>query len=318
MNLAGIDLNLLVAMEALVAEAHVGRAARRIGRSQPAMSHSLQRLRELLGDPLLVRAGSRMELTPRALALKDALPETLERVRNLLAAEGFQPATSSRRFTVVMQDHLADLVVPDLVKRLHAEAPGVRLQILPWQSPFSMKPEHLREVDLCLSCSTADLAGFERKPLFTDTEAVVVRDGHPRASRMRTLPAFLDSSHVAVVGRGRTEDPVDTWLREEGIERRIVLVVPSYLQALHVAATTDLVAFVPARLAQTFARHLALTVLRPPIEPGTYQEFLFYPVRRQRDPASLWLCELIIEIGRGLDRRGLRAAAPIRRSTTGR
>lgn len=307
MNLAAIDLNLLVAMEALVAEAHVGRAARRIGRSQPAVSHSLQRLRELLGDPLLVRVGSRMELTPRALGLKEALPETLERLRSLLATESFQPATSSRRFKVVMQDHLADLVVPDLVKRLHAEAPGVRLEILPWQSPFSMKPEHLREVDLCLSCSATDLAGFERKPLFTDTEAVVVRDGHPRGSRMRTLQGFLDSSHVAVVGRGRTEDPVDTWLREERIERRIVLVVPSYLQALHVAATTDLVAFVPGRLAQTFARHLPLTVLRPPIDPGTYQEFLFYPVRRQRDPASLWLRELIIEIGRGLDRRGSRA-----------
>jgi DNA-binding transcriptional LysR family regulator len=308
MNLASVDLNLLVALDALITEVHVGRAARRIGRSQPAVSHSLQRLRDLFRDPLLVRVGSTMELTPRAAGLKASLPETLERVRGLLVAESFQPATSSRRFTVVMQDHLADLVVPELVKRLHAEAPGVRLQVLPWQSPFSMKPEQLRDVDVCLSCSAADLAGFERTPLFTDTEAVVVRDGHPRRSRLRTLQTFLDCGHVAVVGRGRTEDPVDTWLREQRIERHIVVVVPSYLQALHVAATTDLVAFVPSRLAQRLARHLPLAVLRSPIDPGTYQEFLFYPVRRRRDSASLWLRERLIEIGRRLDGRGMRAS----------
>src|SRR5215475_4380197 len=111
MNLASVDLNLLVALEALIAEAHVGRAARRIGRSQPAVSHSLLRLRELLGDPLLVRVGSRMQLTPRALGLKESLPDMLERVRGLLAEESFQPATSSRRFSVLMHDHVADLFV---------------------------------------------------------------------------------------------------------------------------------------------------------------------------------------------------------------
>src|SRR4051812_43788052 len=97
-NLALVDLNLLVALDALLAEAHVGRAARRIGRSQPAVSHSLGRLRELLGDALLVRIGPRMELTPRALSLRESLPDVLERVQSLLAAESFGPATSSRRF----------------------------------------------------------------------------------------------------------------------------------------------------------------------------------------------------------------------------
>ena len=285
-NLASIDLNLLVALDALIAEAHVGRAARRIGRSQPALSHSLGRLRELLNDPILVRIGSRTELTPRALGLKESLPETLERVRNLLVSDSFQPATSSRRFLVLMPDHLADLVVPDLVKRMHAEAPGVGLEVLPWEAPTSMKPERLRAIDLCLSCSTGELTGFERQPLFTDTEAVVVRRGHPSASRMKHLQTFLSASHVAVVGRGRTEDPVDAWLRHEQIKRRIFLTVPSYLHALHAAAATDLVAFVPKRLAETLAAPLSLAVLRPPIDPGKYQEFLFYPSRRMRDAYS--------------------------------
>ena len=303
MNLASVDLNLLVVLEALIAEVHVGRAARRVGRSQPAVSHSLARLRELLGDPLLVRIGSRMELTPRAAGLKESLPETLERVRSLLVTESFQPATSSRRFMVVMHDHLADLIVPDLVKRLQAEAPGARLEILPWQSPSSMTPERLRSIDLFLSCSEEEFPGFERTTLFTDTESVVVRRGHPRASRLRTWRTFLDSGHVAVVGRGTAQDPVDVWLSGKRVERRIVLVVPSYVQALHVVATTDLVALLPTRLAQALARRLSLALLRPPIDPGTYQEFLFHPVRRQRDQASLWLHRLVTETGRRIDGR---------------
>src|SRR5262245_18286294 len=139
MNLVSVDLNLLVALEALIAEAHVGRAARRIGRSQPAVSHALMRLRDLLHDPcllrcdllqdrLLVTTGSRRKPMPRAVALKESLPVAFERVRSLLAAESFAPATSARRFLVVMHDHLADLIVPDVVSRMHRDAPGVRLE----------------------------------------------------------------------------------------------------------------------------------------------------------------------------------------------
>jgi len=149
MNLVSVDLNLLVALDALLAEAHVGRAARRIGRSQPAVSHALGRLRELLGDPLLIRSGSRMELTPRAISLRDSLPDALERVRRVLTAESFVPATSTRRFQVIIHDHLADLVVPAIVRRMSAEAPRTRLEVLPWESPFSMTPERLRSIDLC-------------------------------------------------------------------------------------------------------------------------------------------------------------------------
>lgn len=298
MNLASIDLNLLVALDALIAEAHVGRAARRIGRSQPAVSHSLLRLRELLGDPLLVRVGSRMELTPRALGLKESLPDTLERVRGLLADDAFQPESSARRFRVLMHDHVVDLVMPDLMKRIQVEAPRVQLEILPWQSPTSMTPERLGAIDLCISCSTGDLPGFDRHSLFVDTESIAIRQGHPKASRLKHLQTFLDATHVAVVGHGRTEDPVDEWLREEGLRRRVGLVVPGYLQALHAAAATDLVAFVPDRLARLVADRLSLRVLRPPIDPGSYQEFVFYPRRRQRDPAALWLRELMLDAGR--------------------
>jgi DNA-binding transcriptional LysR family regulator len=295
-NLASFDLNLLVALDALLAEAHVGRAARRIGRSQPAVSHSLRRLRELLGDPLLIRIGASMELTPRAVRLREALPDALERVRTLLAVESFVPATSSRRFQVVIHDHLTDLIVPGLVRRMSAEAPRVRLEVLPWESPFAMTAERLRSIDLCTSCSTEELPGFERCPLFTDTEALVVRRDHPLMSRLGTLQTFAEARHIAV-----TRDPLDAWLLERGIERRIGLTVPSYLQALHAAAGSDLVAFLPARLAAALAPSLSLAILEPPIAPGTYQEFMFYPRVRESDVASRWLRDIVIDIGKRVD-----------------
>jgi len=301
-NLASVDLNLLVALDALISEAHVGRAARKIGLSQPAASHALKRLRDLLSDPLLVRVGSRMELTPRAIGFRESLAETLQRVQTLLVADSFEPGESSRRFSVMMQDHIAHLIVPALVKRVHADAPGVRLDALPWRSPASVKAGRLQSVDLLFSCSTNEIAGFQKETLFTDTEVTVLHKGHPSAPRMKNLKAFLSARHVAVVGGGLTEDPVDTWLRQKGLARRIVLRVPSYLQALQAVAQTDLAALVPKRLAESLAGPLSLDVLSPPIDPGEYQEYLFYPRRGRQDPASVWLRKLAMEIGKQLDR----------------
>jgi DNA-binding transcriptional LysR family regulator len=300
-NLSSIDLNLLVALEALISETHVGRAGRKIGLSQPATSHALKRLRDLLSDPLLIRVGSKMELTPRAVGLREPLVETLQRVQTILVADSFEPQRSSRRFSVMMQDHIGHLVVPALVTRVHSDAPGVRFDVLPWQSPGSIKLERFRAIDLLLSCSINEIAGFQRETLFTETEVTVVRKGHPSSLQMKNLKAFLNSKHVAVVGRGLTEDPVDSWLREEGLTRQIVLRVPSYLQALQAVSQTDLVAFVPRRLAESLARSLSLALLRPPIDPGAYQEYLFYPRRAFQDPASIWLRKLALEIGKQLD-----------------
>src|SRR5258708_25067260 len=190
-NLASLDLNLLVALDALVSEAHVGRAARKIGLSQPAASHALKRLRDLLSDPLLVRVGSRMELTPRATGFRESLAETLQRVQTLLAPDSFEPEKSSRRFSVMMQDHIAHLIVPALLKRVHFDAPGVRVDVLPWQSPASMRLERFRAIDLLLSCSINEIAGFQRETLFTETEVTVLRKGHPSSLQMKNLRAFL-------------------------------------------------------------------------------------------------------------------------------
>jgi DNA-binding transcriptional LysR family regulator len=298
MNLASINLNLLVALDALLAEAHVGRAASRIGLSQPAASHALKQLRELFGDSLLVRVGTRMQLTPRARTLRELLPETLRRIDSLLLANSFDPAKSSRRFRVMLHDHVASLLVPALVTRLQKEAPGVRLDVLPWRNPVSLNTERASAIDAFVSCTTRQISGFQRELLFKDTESTVCRRGHPSALRLKTLRAFLKAKHVAVVGRGMAEDPVDEWLGQENFRRNVVLRVPNYIQALQVVSETDLVAFVPKRLAQSLAGAMRFIILPPPIDPGEYEEGVFYPLRALQDPASIWMRKLMREVGR--------------------
>jgi DNA-binding transcriptional LysR family regulator len=291
-----------VNLAALLAEAHVGQAGRRIGLSQPATSHALARLRDLFGDPLLVRVGPRMELTPRAQALRGPVARALDQVRGLFSAEAFDPATSARRFLLMMPDLVVETLMPPLLARVSVEAPQVRLDIVPWRDPATLSDELARSLDIAICCTADVLTGFHRQRLYTDTDVLAVRRGHPIGARLTRMPRFLAARHVAVIGTDRAADYIDAWLRDHGIERRIALTVPSYLQALRVAAQTDLVAFVPSRLVAALRGPLALQVVRPPLDPGIDIQVMAFPRRAHADPASVWLRTLIAEIADRLPR----------------
>jgi DNA-binding transcriptional LysR family regulator len=301
MNLASLDLNLLVALDALLLEASVSRAAMRIGLSQPAASHALQRLRDMLGDPLLVRVGARMELTPRALALRGPLAQALDQVRGLFVSDDFDAGRSERRFRLMMPDLAVELLMPPLMKKLDAAAPGVRIEVVPWRGPAIFTAEFARTIDLVISIGDA-FKGFHRQLLYTDSDALAVRRGHPAGARLKRREAFLNARHVAVVIRGQNADLIDIWLLSKGVRRRIALVVPGYIEALHIAARSDLVAFVPSRLIAALAKPLSLTAIGPPLDPGIDEQFMFTPTRAQMDPGSIWLRKLMLDVGRGLDR----------------
>jgi len=297
MNLNSLDLNLLVALDALLREGSVSRAAIRIGLSQPAASHALQRLRDLLGDPLLVRSGARMELTPRAQGLRGPLAQALEQVRSLFTRDEFDAGRSERHFRLMMPDLAVELLMPPLMAKVTKLAPNVTIDVVPWRGPAIFTPEFARTIDLV--CSIGDgFKGFHRQLLYTDSDALAVRRGHPAGNRLKKREAFLAARHVAVVIRGQREDLIDTWLRDKGIERRISLVVPGYIEALHVVARTDLVAFVPRRLIAALSKQLSLQTITPPFDPGVDEQHLFYPTRAQMDPGSIWLRNLMLGIGR--------------------
>ncbi|OQW61381.1 MAG: transcriptional regulator [Proteobacteria bacterium SG_bin9] len=308
MNLASLDLNLLVALDALLLEANVSRAATRIGLSQPAASHALQRLRTMLDDPLLVRVGSRMELTPRAQALRAPLTQTLEQVRGLLTTDGFDAARSQRVFHIMMGDIISELLLPMLAIRVGEQAPNVRLNFVPWRSPQTMTAEFSRSLDLIISCLGDAYPGFHRVHLYDDSDALAVRKGHPVGKRLSDPDTFFKARHIAVVGRGQSEDMIDEWLRSKRLTRQVALTIPGYIPALHAASHTDLVAFVPRRLISALAAPLSLMIVDPPIDPGMDKQFMFYPTRAQVDAGSIWLRNLVLETGRALDKPKRKAA----------
>ena len=300
MNLNSLDLNLLVALDALLREANVSRAAMRIGLSQPAASHALQRLRDLIGDPLLVRTGARMELTPRAQALRAPLAQALDQVRALFVPDGFDASTSERQFRLMMPDLAVELLMPPLMEKITRVAPNVRIDVVPWRGPAIFTAEFARTIDIVISIGNA-FSGFHRQLLYTDSDALAVRRGHPVGAKLKRREIFLDARHVAVVIRGQSQDLIDTWLRAKGIERRIALVVSGYLEALHVTARTDLVAFVPRRLISALSKQLSLSSVAPPLDPGIDEQFMFYPTRAQMDPGSAWLRNIMLGIGREME-----------------
>jgi DNA-binding transcriptional LysR family regulator len=301
MNLNSLDLNLLVALDALLREANVSRAAMRIGLSQPAASHALQRLRDLIGDPLLVRNGSRMELTQRALALRVPLAEALDRVRSLFAPDAFNAARSERQFRLMMPDLAIELLVPRLMAKIMPVAPNVRIDAVPWHGSAIFPDEFARTIDIVVGIGDA-FKGFHRQLLYADSDALAVRRGHPVGRKLCKREAFLEARHVAVIKRGSSDDLIDIWLRPKGIDRNIALIVPGYIEALHVAARTDLVAFVPRRLIAALSKQLSLAAIEPPLDPGIDELYMFYPTRAQMDPASIWLRRLVLETGRELDK----------------
>src|SRR3954447_23214091 len=307
MNLNSLDLNLLVALDALLLEGSVSRAAMRIGLSQPAASHALQRLRDLIGDPLLARTGARMELTPRAQGLRGPLAQALEQVRGLFTRDKFDAISRERHFRLMMPDFAVELLMPPLMEKVTRLAPNVTIDVVPWRSSAILTADYARTLDLVISIGDA-FKGFHRQRLYTDGDALAVRRGHPARAKLGQREAFLDARHVAVVIRGQSEDLIDIWLRPKGIERRIALVVPGYIEALHVAARTDLVAFVPRRLIGALAKQLSLAVVALPFDPGIDQQHLFYPTRAQMDPGSIWLRNLMLGIGREMERGKGRAA----------
>jgi len=285
-RLAGIDLNLLTVLDALLARQSVTAAAKELGRTQPAVSHALRRLRELLGDELLVRTPAGMQPTPRALELQPAVRAAIEAAEAVLQeAPAFDPARAERTFVVSMADQAAFLLLPPLIERLTREAPGVRIAQRP-TAPLSPGDE----LDLEIGLFRDEPAGVRQEPLFREEFACVIRRGSAAARGRFDLKRYLALPHLLIAPRGQPGSPLDDALARAGQRRRVVLTVPHFLVAPHVIATTDLVWTAPAGLARAFA-HLPLAVREPPFRLDGFTIAMRWHVRLDRDPGVRWLRE---------------------------
>lgn len=288
MRLAGIDLNLLTSLDAVLETHNLTVAARKLGLTQPAVSHALKRLRELLGDPLLIRTKRGMTPTPRALELRPAVRAALDAAAVVLqAAPPFDPATSQRAFTVALPDQTAFQLLPPLANEL-AAAPGIRIDVRPLQHD-RLAEELGRDLDLAISVFRDVPAGVRDQRLFDEEFVCVMRKGSPATRGTFDLARYLACRHVMIAPRGLIGSPLDDLLAKRGHARDLAMLVPHFLVAPHVVASTDLVWTAPQRLARAFAEQLPLTLREVPFKVPGFTLRMRWHMRLDRDPGVTWL-----------------------------
>jgi len=301
-ELTAIDLNLLVALDLLLDEGSVRGAARRAHLSPSAMSHTLARLRDLLDDEVLVRAGRGMVPTPRAEALALPVKELLGQARAVLATgQRFRPEALRRRFRVVCTDHVATVLFSRAEPLLTAEAPGVDLLLAPL-TPDTMADLRAGRVDAAVGVFPEAVPEVRMRRLFVDRFVTVCRPRHPRLGEATelTLEAFLDEDHVLVAPRGTPEGLVDEMLAARGARRRVARAFPSFLAAVWHLSTTDAVLTVSERLVHTLAPTVPLRVFRPPVALAPYRLMLAWHPRLDQSPADRWFRSVLVRAAEGL------------------
>ncbi len=296
LNLAAIDLNLLTAFEALMTERNVTRAAEQMGLTQSAMSNTLARLRSLLGDRVLVRTAAGMKPTDRALELIEPIAEALRGIRGALGPrDGFVPSLSRRRFRIVTADLNELVLLPSLVRRLGREAPGVDLDVARVGSGFPA--EELRSGQGDLAIGTFDVPeGFLERKLLDEDFVCIVRRDHPSVRRRLTIRRFTELGHVLVSPFGGPRGTVDRALAAHQRMRRVAIQTRHFVISPILVAQSDLVATVPGRLAEHFAKLLPLRILRPPIRLGGFPVRMVWHGRTADDPAHQWLRKVLVEV----------------------
>lgn len=297
-RLASIDLNLLVALEALLAEEHVTRAGQRIGLSQPAMSHALARLRELLGDELLVRTPDGMRATAFARELAPRVRRVVEELEGvLLESRRFEPATAERRFVIATNDYGGAVLIPPLVRRLRQSAPLVQLRVRPLPAAVPVQELADGELDLVIGTFPSPPDPVICEVLFHERFACLVSTGSGAAATSLGLDEFCQAPHALIASPGEGPGLVDAALDRLGRSRRVSLYLPHFLVAAAVVAESDLVVTLPERIAVLGAREHAVSLHEPPVEVPPFPVQLVWHPRSRGHAASEWLREQIRAVG---------------------
>jgi DNA-binding transcriptional LysR family regulator len=307
LDLSNFNLNLLLALDGLLSQRSVTAAAKRVRVTPSAMSHSLAELRDLLGDPLLIRSGRGMLLTPRAEALVGPLHTLLLDAERLLGGGAtFDPATAARRFVIAAPDFLATLLLPPLLDAAAREAPGTSLEIVPSARRGNAWLLETGEVDLALGAIVDEAPSIRRMDLCTEGFACAARSGHPNIDGALDLDAYVKTPHLLItLGDDAGPTWIDQALAKLGKKRQVAARVRYFMAAPLIVARSDLLLTGPSMLIRYFAELVPLQVLRPPIDLPTYPEEAYWHERFDEDPAHAWLRNLVKKTARnfGLQER---------------
>ncbi|NMN57649.1 DNA-binding transcriptional LysR family regulator [Xanthobacter sp. SG618] len=295
MDTSCLDLNLLVTLEALLAERNVTRAAARLHLSQPAVSAQLARLRDLFDDPLLVPARRGMTPTVKAVELAGPLRAALDQLRATLEARDFDPATADLTVTIACSDYIQAAVVMPLVVALRARAPGVRVAVRHLVPDLIEQQLASGETDLVLTTPRPTQARLRAQHLFAETYVLIGRRGHPRLRRGLSIEAYAELEHVIVSpSGGQFRTPVDEGLAALGHRRNVVMSAASFLFIPEIVAASDLVALVPRRLLRDSPARLVMIEL-PWLAEG-FDVDLIWHERTHGHAGQRWLRALIAEV----------------------
>ncbi|MCW1413030.1 LysR family transcriptional regulator [Rhizobium sp. 1AS11] len=299
MRFKGLDLNLLVALDALTTERKLTAAARSINLSQPAMSAAVARLRAYFRDELFTMVGRELILTPRAERLAPVVREALLHIQfSIIAWDHFNPAQSHRRFRIILSDHVTLVFFEKIVERVAREAPSISFELLP---PADEPCKLLRrgDVDLLILPEIFMSGGQPIAALFDETLVCVGCRTNKQLEQPLTFEKYMSMGHVAAkFGNARN---VDEWyLLEHGLRRRIEVVVQGFSMIPPVLSGTDRIATIPLRLVEHFAKRFPLRIAELPLPFSAFTVAMQWPALHNSDPASIWMREIIKQEASGM------------------
>jgi DNA-binding transcriptional LysR family regulator len=291
-----LDLRLLRLLDTLYSTGSVTRTAELLEQSQPTVSIGLGKLREQLGDPLFVRTPKGMQPTPRTEALMDTVREVLDGLRRLSETEArFDPATARRSFRIYMTDASHITLLPRMFTHVRSLAPDVRLEAALINDGMAAALQS-GEADLALGLIPGLEAGFYQQTLFDQDWVCLAHPSHPRIKPRRfDLKAYTRESHVGIVS-GTGQQLLEATLKEQGLQREVVLKLPGFLGLPAILSTTDLVATLPRHIGETLARQSGLQVLPCPVPISGFTVKQHWHARYHHDPGNRWLRGVCAEL----------------------
>jgi DNA-binding transcriptional LysR family regulator len=291
------DLNLLPIFVALMEERSVTRAAERVGMTQPALSNALARLRVMLQDQLFVRERYGIQPTPIALELAPAIAEALARLDDaVLGQQDFDPASAERLLTIAPNGYVEFVLVPAIVARLEAVAPGIKLRLTPYGNDLVETGVVSGTTALVLGRIVAPPDNLVVQHLMDEGLACVVRADHPEVGDILTREQFEAMKHVNIVPPGRMRAGLFQALAQQQLKRDVAISVTNFFAVAEMVAVTDYCATLPSLICQRLAHDQRLKVLAAPTDLGTFPVEMAWHVRYRHDPAHRWLRGLIGEV----------------------
>ncbi|NKJ41929.1 LysR substrate-binding domain-containing protein [Novosphingobium sp. SG720] len=299
MRFKGLDLNLLVCLDALLDLRNVTRAAEHLSLSQPAISAALARLRTFFADPLLVQNGKRMMPTPFALRLQPAIRAILEDVDGLVGSSPhFDPGSSTRDFRICLSDYLASVLLAPLLRHMAQVAPGVRIDMVPLSDDATQRLDR-GEIDLLLTPESYVSDEHPSELLFEEEHVVVGWHGNPAMAGPIDVPTFAAAGHVAVeIGRFNRVSFAESYMRAQGIERRVEVRVAAFTIIPELLEGTHRLAVMHRRLAEKAARHFPVTVAPLPFPIPPMREMVQFHRARAEDAGLRWMIDAFHAVAR--------------------